>query len=467
MKRRKISIVLAVLFLYSVFAVAAISATLSNDNVLSVNLKEADGTSGQNTNSGSGVKTDHIQNGAVTASKLGIVCPDGQYLKYTVGSGWACNAGTAGPAGPVGPLGPIGLTGPQGPTGTQGPIGLTGPQGPAGVQGSTGLTGPQGPEGQQGPAGPVPHYANVAVVAKSGGDYTDPAAAMREWYLWCPDNLNNHCLLKIMPGVYDIRGSVIWMEHNIDIEGSGENVTKISGGSPAGWDRNQVIAGCTDTELRSLTIENYGIPGGLDCTMSGIVDAAKLRNVTINVVPAAGGGGPGCWSYGIMQINVPSLEMTNVKMLVDSSASPTQAAGIWGGSTMDLNNLSLDVIGNLGGVPYAYGVASRYSPSTKIRNSAINVTGTPGSLGLWLSGLTATATISDSTINSAGWGVDTSGCTTKIDHSSVSGERGSISVYGNSFAAYSKFGGAIGKDPSSTMKCIGVYNDQYDAVTCP
>ena len=44
-------------------------AAVNNDEVTSVKLKEADGTSGQNTNSGSGVKTGHIQNGAVTKCK--------------------------------------------------------------------------------------------------------------------------------------------------------------------------------------------------------------------------------------------------------------------------------------------------------------------------------------------------------------------------------------------------------------
>jgi len=40
------------------------------DEVLSANIKEADGTTGQNTNTGSGIKTGHIQNGAVTGLKI-------------------------------------------------------------------------------------------------------------------------------------------------------------------------------------------------------------------------------------------------------------------------------------------------------------------------------------------------------------------------------------------------------------
>lgn len=96
----------------------------------------ADGTTGQSLTTGAGIKTGHIQDGAVTASKLGIVCPSGQYLQFVTGNGWVCSVGT------------LGLTGPQGPagaTGLQGPIGLTGPAGVAGPQGPIGLTGPEGP----------------------------------------------------------------------------------------------------------------------------------------------------------------------------------------------------------------------------------------------------------------------------------------------------------------------------------
>lgn len=41
-----------------------------DDSVLSQNVKEADGTSGQNTNTGSGIKTGHIQDGAITDAKI-------------------------------------------------------------------------------------------------------------------------------------------------------------------------------------------------------------------------------------------------------------------------------------------------------------------------------------------------------------------------------------------------------------
>ena len=49
---------------------ASIDTPLEPDDVHSVHIKEADGTSEQDTNSGYGVKTDHIQDDAITAAKI-------------------------------------------------------------------------------------------------------------------------------------------------------------------------------------------------------------------------------------------------------------------------------------------------------------------------------------------------------------------------------------------------------------
>lgn len=234
------------------------------------------------------VTTPKIADGAVTTAKLGIVCPDGQYLKYTVGSGWACNVGTPGPQGPQGVAGPqgpqglkgdTGLTGPQGPagvqglkgdTGAQGPMGLTGPAGPAGPQGLQGLTGdagPQGPQGLQGlqglkgdtgatgpagPEGPQPHYANVIVVAKSGGDFSDPVEAVNSI---SAASAANPYLIKIMPGVYDLGSTSLQMKEYVDIEGSGQNVTLVTGNSGL---MTGVINGILNSQLSNIAVTNTG-----------------------------------------------------------------------------------------------------------------------------------------------------------------------------------------------------------------
>jgi hypothetical protein len=66
---RKVLLILSIMVASSLCSTSAFAA-VANDEVTSIKLKEADGTSGQNTNSGSGVKTGHIQDGAVTDAKI-------------------------------------------------------------------------------------------------------------------------------------------------------------------------------------------------------------------------------------------------------------------------------------------------------------------------------------------------------------------------------------------------------------
>ncbi len=68
MKRNKISLWLSVIFVFLLTGTNAFA--FSPDSVLSHDIKEADGTSGQDTNTGSGIKTGHIQDGAVTDVKI-------------------------------------------------------------------------------------------------------------------------------------------------------------------------------------------------------------------------------------------------------------------------------------------------------------------------------------------------------------------------------------------------------------
>lgn len=229
-------------------------AALSNDDVTSVKLKEADGTSGQDTNSGSGVKTGHIQDGAVTAAKLGIVCPDGQYLKYTVGSDWACSIGTPG---------------------LQGPQGVAGPQGLQGVKGDTGLTGPQGP------AGTMPQYSNVVVVANSGGDFSSIQSAVNS----VNPTANNPVLIKIMPGTY-VEAISITYKGYIHFQGSSKETVKIvaptSAGVLIGYSANHItVSGITfSSDFNSGTAVGFSYCDNIDIRNNAFISDTNSGNGT-------------------------------------------------------------------------------------------------------------------------------------------------------------------------------------------
>lgn len=295
------------------------------------------------------VTTPKIADGAVTAAKLGIVCPDGQYLKYTAGSGWACNVGTPG---------------------LQGVKGDTGPQGQPGEQGMKGDT------GAQGPAGPMPHYSNVIVVAKSGGDFSDISAALASI---SDASADNPYLIRIMPGLYTIT-SQIRMKPFVDVKGSGEGNTKLTGAYDG------LVSGASNSELSNLTIENNGNNAFINYNISGakfsnvaIVDIngnfgmynwnsnVELQNVKINVITDTIGGS----AWGIRNYNHSKAIIKNVSIVMSpmnvSSGYNTGIENTW--SSADISSSSI-TLSNMSG---SYGIINQ-TGDTKIRNSSITAT---------------------------------------------------------------------------------------------
>ncbi|RJR19581.1 MAG: hypothetical protein C4581_04845 [Nitrospiraceae bacterium] len=225
--------------------------------------------------------------------------------------------------------------------------------------------------------------SGVAVVAISEGDYTDPVTAMGDIASWCGSpSAVNPCLLKIMPGVYDIGTNAIQMVSYVDIEGSGENVTKITGSvDNADWFylTEGLIYGADYAELRFLAIENTST-GNQTITMINDSVSPKISNVTI----VASGG---IFNYGMY--NNSSGAIINAVTL-DSAGSDTIGMFNEGTCTIEVTN-------------------------SRIRGATYSVSASPGAVTL-ISG-------------------------SKLD--------GTLSA------------------PSSTIKCFGVYDAGYLAVTCP
>jgi len=453
------------------------------------------------------VTTPKIADGAVTAAKLGIVCPDGQYLKFTVAGGWACNVGTPGPQGiqgipgVKGDKGDIGLTGPQGipgeqgvkgdkgDTGLQGLQGVKGDKGDTGAQGlpgeqgvkgdkgdtgatgpqgPIGLTGPQGPEGPQGPvgatgsqcpAGTAAKYAQVIVVAKSGGDFTDPIAAMESI---TDASATNPYLIKIMPGVYELNywdGRYLNLKSFVDIEGSGEGVTKISmADALIGFVRT---AGVTNAELRNLTFETIGmsqpIMGGkwayLKIIEGDTTGSLKLSHVTLSAVAAN-------WYQPMLIIYGP--EKLSVSDCTFIATGGYGATAIWWGKELAVNNSTITF--------NSYGAVALQGAWDKlaINNSTVSVVGNAVANPLWggsmipnnlMAGIYLlgnggqTLTITGSTIRAL------AGNTNYTTYSILS--QGNVPLYPK--VAHTQLDGAIfGND----LKCIGTYDANFEPITC-
>jgi len=154
----------------------------------------------------------------------------------------------------------------------------------------------------------IAFYGNVAVVALSGGDYTNPATAMGDYITWCAAHSEtNPCLLKIMPGVYNIGTSTVVMQPYIDIEGSGQIVTVITGTVSSGSfpPTNGVVNGANNAEIRFLTVKNTGGAGHAAAILNSSASPA-MTNVTV-----AASGGISSNNYGVYNSS-SSPTMTNV-----------------------------------------------------------------------------------------------------------------------------------------------------------
>lgn len=196
------------------------------------------------------VGTAAIANGAVTATKLGITCSAGQVLVRTT-SGWGCGTVSTGGTGTI--------------TSIIAGNGLTSGGSSGSVQLDVNFAG----TGAATTAARSDHnhdtvyqkkYGKVAIVAKSGGDYATPAAALTDSATWCgTPSAANPCQMKIMPGRYDMGTSSLSMLGYIDINGSGKSNTIISGtvdSLTAG-----VVNGASNVTLSNLTVQNSGGAG--------------------------------------------------------------------------------------------------------------------------------------------------------------------------------------------------------------
>lgn len=185
------------------------NANVSSDQVLSQHIRDADGTSGQDTGIGSGVKSGHIQDGAVTTPKIAPGAVTDAQISGPISASKISSAGLN--ADTV-----------------------------DGVDSSS----------------LARRHVNVVVVSKDGlGDYPDPASAMNAI---ADASAANPYLIKVMPGDYDLGlHGQIWMKPYVDIEGSGRGVTRVFATND-GWSPGGVIVmtNAVPNEVRDITVES-------------------------------------------------------------------------------------------------------------------------------------------------------------------------------------------------------------------
>jgi len=182
-------------------------------------------------------------------------------------------------------------------------------------------------------------YGKVTIVAQSGGQYTNPRDALLNIADWCgTPSSANLCLLKILPGIYDLGNNGLAMRSYVDIEGSGENVTIITSTHSSGTsdESSATVVGKNNAEIRFLTVENHG--GSTNSiALYNYSASPKITNVTAN---ATGGSN----NYGILNSFYSSPVITNV---VSTASGGTSNMGIFNltSSSPTMNNVTADASG--------------------------------------------------------------------------------------------------------------------------
>ena len=334
-------------------------------------------------------------------------------------------------------------------------------------------------------------YSNTIIIAKSGGDFADPVAAINSI---SDASESNAYLLKIMPGVYNIGGNAVKMKRYVDIEGSGETTTKII--SNIDWFPaiTATVVGSDNAEIRFLTIENTGsrytaafMNNGASPKMTNItinasgyevtalINMNKSNPVMVNVTShSTASQGIRCWAIyndksspvmkGVTAIAdgsyVDNIAITNVE------SSPTMdnviATGGLGQSSLGMgisNSSSNPIMNNVtatgSGYNYSYGVSN--SDSVPVMN---NVT---------IKAVSANNTVIGISSSSSA----TTALPIKLSNSSITvGKPVSGSPVGVIVSTGTTFlmsnttidGGSV--QNSGTLKCAGVYDGNLNLINC-
>lgn len=153
-------------------------------------------------------------------------------------------------------------------------------------------------------------YAQTVVVAKSGGDYTDPITAMNSITDAAADN---PYLLYIAPGVYDLGAfvstSAFSMKPFVDVKGAGQNATVLTSQSLGSWPAVPGTVNLSDNSVISdMTIKNEGS----GTRKAGVVSNSNDKTAVMHDVKVEASGESDCDGIFIMSSS-PTIYNANVE----------------------------------------------------------------------------------------------------------------------------------------------------------
>ncbi|HWR98397.1 MAG TPA: hypothetical protein VN317_08235 [Candidatus Methanoperedens sp.] len=466
--------------------------SVADDQVTSIKIKEADNNGSQDTNSGSGVKTNHIQNLAVTGAKIA----DGAVTSAKIADGSVAAADLASNAvttlkiadGAVTDAKILGVSASKVSGTVANADTVDGVHASAFAPAShahaqdeiTGLA-----ESLNGKSD-IAHthqLAKVAIVALSGGDFSEPTIALDGGTLaqWCgTPSSTNRCLLKIMPGIYDLGSGSLNLQGYVDIEGAGEDVTIITSSVDGGYDSGTVRSGGGDSEIRSLTIRNTGT----GTYNRAIVNYGAQHRYT-HVTAIASGAAAECCA--IFNLNHSSSVFTDVTAVATGGTVNLGVRNLWSSVTMNnltatasAGNQSIGVSNMYSSVSMTNGVAAasggasendgvqNVSSATSMNNVTVSAMAGSGlNVGVWRSGTAelvtmtnVTAVAKEGATNYAVYGL-VDGNVVVMDRCTLEGSQAAVLGGGGGVVfkiGASKIVGGVGQ---GIFSCVASYDGNY------
>ena len=278
-------------------------------------------------------------------------------------------------------------------------------------------------------------YKKTVVVSPGNTDTESGTALLTAIDANTDASSTNRYLILIEPGVYDIGTETFAMKSYVDVQGSGENVTKITGSvsniPPAA--KVGVVEGADNAELRFVTVENTGT----STSVVAILNSGASPTLTFVTASATGG----YYRYGVSN-NDSAAVLRNVTVAIDHPASSGLAIGVKneGGSDIVMEGVTIGLTGNVSGI----GVDLSGS-TTLMRNVSVTV----------------------STGGYATVALQNDGSTVYVEHSILSGPNW---IWNSSmtYVANSRIEGGV-RFNSHTITCAGVYDGAFTfyASSCP
>lgn len=401
-------------------------AAVLNDEVTSAKLREADNNGSQDTNSGNGVKTNHIQNKAVTGAKMA----DGTITATQLANGAVTDAKISGT------ISAAKLGAHTHPTANV--LGLD-----AALASKADL------------ATVYQRFDTVVVVSPDGrGDFTDPVAAMAAI---TDASAAKPYLVKLLPGVYTVSSPIV-MQPFVDIEGSGRGVTTIVGAAMELGENLIELAG--GSELRSLSLSTdsawftlhgsgrvkdvailvTGSPDGNSRTAAALTGPVKLQDVDVVVRSSPG-------TYLVNAVNIVSGDGDFDNLSVDASGGTlVYALTVGAEATATLDHVTL-----LASAESTASALEGYGDA-RVRDSRLAAEGAALAYGSSLYGIdvansevAATATTAIAVLA----GRSPSNRSAKIANTQITGQLSKQNI------------------PGTYFKCIGVHDADLVPVACP